>query len=187
MSNSNPTYADVEVNEDYGTVNVKFKNETRSSITLIKDVKEVKYNITSKESDGQGGFINNKVIGTDISSTKIEETLHYELGVTPQNKTIVYTFEQVDYPMDYYKVGTFEVTVEYDMYGNIKKISDNSNRVDAIENPEKSHDIVVMVSEYKENDSGADSGDIDKSSVTIVKDNTRWICSKRNYRNNSRN
>ena len=57
------------------------------------------------------------------------------------------------------------------MYGNIKKISDNSNRVDAIENPEKSHDIVVMVSEYKENDSGADSGDIDKSSVTIVKDN----------------
>ena len=171
VSNSNPTYADVEVNEDYGTVNVKFKNETRSSITLIKDVKEVKYNITSKESDGQGGFINNKVIGTDISSTKIEETLHYELGVTPQNKTIVYTFEQVDYPMDYYKVGTFDVTVEYDMYGNIKKISDNSNRVDAIENPEKSHDIVVMVSEYKENDSGADSGDIDKSSVTIVKDN----------------
>ena len=171
VSNSNPTYADVEVNEDYGTVNIKFKNETRSSITLIKDVKEVKYNITSKESDGQGGFINNKVIGTDISSTKIEETLHYELGVTPQNKTIVYTFEQVDYPMDYYKVGTFDVTVEYDMYGNIKKISDNSNRVDAIENPEKSHDIVVMVSEYKENDSGADSGDIDKSSVTIVKDN----------------
>ena len=27
VSNSNPTYADVEVNEDYGTVNIKFKNE----------------------------------------------------------------------------------------------------------------------------------------------------------------
>ena len=189
ISNSNPSYANVTVSEDYGTVNVNFKNETRSSITLVKDVKEVRYNITSKESDGKGGFINNKVIGTDLSEPEAQEKLHYELGVTPQNKTIVYTFEQVDYPGDYYKIGdgTFEVTVEYDMYGHIKEngITTNSNRVDAIEDPERSHDIIVIVSEYQDNNNPDDPSDPtvdkdapdynlknpDKSSITVIKDN----------------
>ena len=188
ISNSNPTYADVNVNEEYGTIDVKFKNETKSSITLVKDVKEVKYDITSKESDGNGGFTNEQVIGTEVSETDVQEKLHYELGVTPQNKTIVYTFKQVDYPLDYYKVGdgTFEVTVEYDMYGHIKGITTNSNRVYAIEDPERSHDIIVIVSEYKNesinpDNPGSDEMDEDdpnynfknpnKSSITIVKDN----------------
>lgn len=190
ISNSNPTFAEVNVNEDYGTVDVKFKNETRSSITLVKDVKEVKYDITSKESDGNGGFTNEQVIGTAASETEVQEKLHYELGVTPQNKTIVYTFKQVDYPADYYKVGdgTFEVTVEYDMYGHIKEngITTNSNRVDAIEDPERSHDIIVIVSEYQDNNNNPDDPsdptmdkddpnynfkNPDKSSITVIKDN----------------
>ena len=186
VSNSNPTFAEVNVNEDYGTVNAKFKNETSSSITLVKDVKEVKYNITSKESDGSGNFTNEKVIGTDTSN---EEKIKYDLGVTPQNKTIVYTFKQVDYPADYYKVGdgTFEVTVEYDIYGHIKRMTTNSSRINVIEEKEKSHDIVVIVSEYQENTStnpdGSDSEEMkpddpnhnfknpNKSSITVIKDN----------------
>lgn len=172
ISNSNQQYADVTVSEEYGTIDITFKNETSSSLTLVKDVKEVRYNITSKESDGNGNYTNEKNIGTDVTEIEAQESLHYELGVTPQNKTIIYTFEQVDYPGDYYKVGTFEVTVEYDMYGNIKRISDNSDRVDVIENPENSHDIVVIVSEYKPEDIKPDDDkNKEQSSITVIKDN----------------
>lgn len=172
ISNSNQQYADVTVSEEYGTIDITFKNETSSSLTLVKDVKEVRYNITSKESDGNGNYTNEKTIGTDVAETEAQENLHYDLGVTPQNKTIVYIFEQVDYPGDYYRIGTFEVTVEYDMYGNIKRISDNSDRVDVIENPENSHDIVAIVSEYKPEDTKPDDDKYkDQSSITVIKDN----------------
>ena len=176
--NSNPIYAEVTVDEEYGIITVTFKNETKSSLTLIKDVAAVKYNITAKEKLSDGTYTDEKVIGTDITDTIAQEKLYYELGVTPQNKTIVYTFEEVDYPGDYHQVGTFEVTVEYDMYGDIKKISDNSDRVDVIEEIEGSHDIIVIVSEYNSNsNSGDDAGeDSDnekdrRCSITIVKDN----------------
>ena len=172
ISNSNQQYADVTVSEEYGTIDITFKNETSSSLTLVKDVKEVRYNITSKESDGNGNYTNEKTIGTDVTEIEAQESLHYDLGVTPQNKTIIYTFEQVDYPGDYYKVGTFEVTVEYDMYGHIKGITTDSNRVDAIEDPENSHDIVVIVSEYKSEDIKPDDDkNKEQSSITVIKDN----------------
>lgn len=169
ISNSNPTYAQVEVNEEYGTVDVKFKNETTSSLTLVKDEKEVRYKITSAEVDKEGNLTNEKVIGTDIDDENAQETLKYDLGVTPQNKTIVYTFEELSWPTTYYKVGTFTVTVEYDIYGGITIRNTNSERVKAIENPERSHDIAVVVLEYvpeKTEDEKTQEG-----TITIVKDN----------------
>lgn len=169
ISNSNPTYAQVEVNEEYGTVDVKFKNETTSSLTLVKDEKEVRYKITSAEIDEKNNLTNEKVIGTDIDDENAQETLKYDLGVTPQNKTIVYTFEELSWPTTYYKVGTFKITVEYDIYGGITKITSNSGRVKAIENPERSHDIAVVVLEYvpeKTEDEKTQEG-----TITIVKDN----------------
>ena len=161
ISNSNPSYAKVEVNEKYGTVNIRFKNETSSSITLVKDEKEVRYKITSAE----------KVIGTDVSDENGQEKLKYDLGVTPQNKTVVYTFEQVNYPVNYYKIGTFTITVEYGIYGNITNITPSSNRVSAIEDPENSHDIVAIVSEYVPDKTKDDDKNNKDSSITIVKDN----------------
>ena len=171
ISNSNPSYAEVEVNEEYGTVNIGFKNETSSSITLVKDEKEVRYKITSAEVDGENNSSNEKVIGTDVSDENGQEKLKYDLGVTPQNKTVVYTFEQVNYPVNYYKVGTFTITVEYGIYGNITKITSNSNRVSAIEDPENSHDIVAIVSEYVPDKTQNDDENDTDSSITIIKDN----------------
>lgn len=175
ISNSNPTYAQVEVNEEYGTVDVKFKNETTSSLTLVKDEKEVRYQITSEEVDKEGNLINAKIIGEeDINDENPQEKLKYDLGVTPQNKTIVYTFEELSYPVTYHKVGTFTVTVEYDIYGGITKIHTNSNRVKAIENPERSHDIVVVVLEYVPDKTDGDGNNNEKTqegTITIVKDN----------------
>ena len=171
ISNSNPSYAKVEVNEEYGTVNIRFKNETSSSITLVKDEKEVRYKITSAEVDGENNSSNEKVIGTDVSDENGQEKLKYDLGVTPQNKTVVYTFEQVNYPVNYYKVGTFTITVEYGIYGNITNITSSSNRVSAIEDPENSHDIVVIVSEYVPDKTQNDDENDTDSSITIIKDN----------------
>ena len=171
ISNSNPSYAEVEVNEEYGTVNIGFKNETSSSITLVKDEKEVRYKITSAEVDGENNSSNEKVIGTDVSDENGQEKLKYDLGVTPQNKKVVYTFEQVNYPVDYYKIGTFTITVEYGIYGNITKITSNSNRVSAIEDPENSHDIVAIVSEYVPDKTQNDDENDTDSSITIIKDN----------------
>ena len=171
ISNSNPSYAEAEVNEEYGTVNIGFKNETSSSITLVKDEKEVRYKITSAEVDGENNSSNEKVIGTDVSDENGQEKLKYDLGVTPQNKTVVYTFEQVNYPVNYYKIGTFTITVEYGIYGNITKITSNSNRVSAIEDPENSHDIVAIVSEYVPDKTKDDDKNNKDSSITIVKDN----------------
>ena len=171
ISNSNPSYAEVEVNEEYGTVNIGFKNETSSSITLVKDEKEVRYKITSAEVDGENNSSNEKVIGTDVSDENGQEKLKYDLGVTPQNKKVVYTFEQVNYPVNYYKIGTFTITVEYGIYGNITKITSNSNRVSAIENPENSHDIVAIVSEYVPDKTQNDGENDTDSSITIMKDN----------------
>lgn len=169
ISNSNPSYAKVEVNEEYGTVNIRFKNETSSSITLVKDEKEVRYKITSAEIDEESDLTNEKDIGTDISDENAQEKLKYDLGVTPQNKTIVYTFEQVSYPIDYYKIGTFTITVEYGIYGNITNITPSSDRVNAIENPENSHDIVAVVSEYVPEKT--DDKESQEGTITIVKDN----------------
>ena len=172
ISNSNPSYAKVEVNEEYGTVNIRFKNETSSSITLVKDEKEVRYKITSAEVDGENNSSNEKVIGTDVSDENGQEKLKYDLGVTPQNKTVVYTFEQVKYPVNYYKVGTFTITVEYGIYGNITNITSSSDRVNVIENPENSHDIVAVVSEYvPEKTDDTDDKESQEGTITIVKDN----------------
>lgn len=177
ISNSNPTYAQVEVNEEYGIVNVKFKNETTSSLTLVKDEKEVRYQITSEEVDKEGDLIDAKIIGEeDINDENPQEKLKYDLGVTPQNKTIVYTFEELSYPVTYHKVGTFKITVEYDIYGGITNITSNSDRVKAREIPERSHDIVVVILEYVPDkiDGDGSDGNNEKTregTITIVKDN----------------
>ena len=172
ISNSNPNKANVVVDEEYGTIEVTFKNETRSSIKLIKDNKDVRYKITQSELDSAGNPINTKDIGTDIADTISQEELYYELGVTPQNKKRIYTFEEVKTPGEYYTIGTFNVTVEYDMYGNIKNITTDSNRVNAIENGTNTHDIVVIISEYEDEGNNSEYGDGDtQGSITIIKDN----------------
>lgn len=144
VSNSNPDYADVVVNSEYGTINVIFKNETRASLTLVKDVADVRYRITEQEDNETI-----REIGTDINDTIAKEELYYELGVTPQNKIRVYTFEEVSIPEDYNAIERFKVTVEYDTYGKIKNITTDSNRIDAIEKVEGSNDIIIIVSEQK--------------------------------------
>lgn len=147
VSNSNPN-AEVDVNSEYGTINVKFKNETKSSITLVKNLADVRYNITEQEKNDEI-LTPIRVVGTDESDPESKAELHYELGVTPQNKVRVYTFEEIasSLPSTYVPIGRFNVTVEYDMYGKIKNITTDSNRVNAIEKVEGSHDIVVIVGE----------------------------------------
>ena len=145
VSNSNPN-AEVDVNSEYGTINVKFKNETKSSIKLLKNLADVRYKITEQEKNDET-LTPIRVIGTDLSDTESKVELYYELGVTPQNKVRVYTFEELSAPSTYVPIGRFNVFVEYDMYGKIKNITTDSNRVSAIENVGGSHDIVVIVGE----------------------------------------
>ena len=177
ISNSNPNYADVVVDGETGVINVKFKNETRSSIKLVKDVADVRYRITEQEDNG-GVLTDIREIGTDMQDTVAKEELQYELGVTPQNKIRVYKFEQLSTPEDYKEIGTFNVTVEYDAYGKIKKITNDSDRIDSIEEVKGSNDIVVIVNEPAE---GGNDNDDDGTSArdkrfkyatfTLVKDN----------------
>lgn len=151
ISNSNEAKATVEVNEEYGLISIKFFNETKTTLRLIKDRSEVKYDITEEELENNE-LINARKIDIETADSPDKDELFYDLGVAPQNKIRVYTFKEISAPEDYNKVGTFKATVQYDMYGRISSIDTDSDKIVTIESPEKSNDIITLASEGEEVD-----------------------------------
>lgn len=158
--NSNPTYADVVVDEAHGTVTVTFKNETKLELNLLKDDINTKaplegaiFAITSEEIDNRGNTVANTL--KSITKTKLESettnddgtiTKNYtvdeaektntnglfyiDLGLAYQNKTIKYTLTEVVTPEGYTAIVPITVTVKFDAYGRITEIKDDSFRAE---------------------------------------------------------
>ena len=157
--NSNPTYANVVVDEAHGTVTVTFKNETKLELNLVKDdintgatLEGAIFAITSEEIDNRGNTVantlktitNTKLVtvtnddGTTSQAYQIDESektnnnglFYKDLGLAYQNKTIKYTLTEVKAPEGYTEIVPITVTVKFDAYGRISEIIDNSFRAE---------------------------------------------------------
>lgn len=125
------TYAIVTVNEEYGQITVTFYNETKVELTMVKQdintkksLANVEFKVVSKNLATQE---ENEL--TASSLTNEEGILAFDLGVAPQNATYEYTFTELRVPEgEAYTVQILPqvVTVTYDMYGKISKVTTNS-------------------------------------------------------------
>lgn len=165
------------INENYGTINVTFKNETKLSLDIIKDdintekpLEGAIFAITSEEIDSRGNTVANSL--KTITNTKLvtitnpdgttsvqyqidqnektnsEGSLYIDLGLAYQNKTIKYTLTEVEAPEGYTVITPITVTVEYDAYGRITDIKDDSFRADCYLDSDtgKSHNMIFNIS-----------------------------------------
>lgn len=157
--NSNPTYADVVVDEDHGTVTVTFKNETKLELNIVKDdintgvsLGGAIFEVTSEEIDNKGNVVagslktltNTKMVidhydnGEPIYVPQIDENektdenglITFDLGLAYQNKTIQYTLTEIVAPEGYTPIAPIKVTVNFDAYGRIMSISKDSFRAE---------------------------------------------------------
>ena len=127
------TYAIVSVNETYGQVKVTFYNETKSELTLIKqdintnqNISNLEFKITAKNVN-----TNQETVLTESTLTDENGEIYFDLGVSPQNAIIEYTFEELAAPIPstiYPNIlSPQKVTVTYDMYGRISNITTSNN------------------------------------------------------------
>ena len=156
-SNSNPTYAVIDVNEEFGTVTVTFKNETKLELTVQKDdintgevLEDAVFEIKQEELDSSGNVIvgTEKVITTDANNTTdANGLLYFDLGLSHQNKTIRYIFTETTPPDGYTQILPITVTVQFDAYGHIQNITDDSFRAEETltSNTGKSHHMIVII------------------------------------------
>ncbi len=126
------TYVIVSINEEYGEIKVTFYNETKSELTLIKqdvNTKEslagVEFKITKNDlATGE------ETVLTDAKATDANGMIYFDLGIAPQNTTVVYTFTELSQPEPTSTYQTIllpqTVTVTYDIYGKITNIITNS-------------------------------------------------------------
>ena len=154
--NSNPTNADVAIDEEHGTITVTFKNETKLELTMQnKDINTedllqgAVFEITSEEVDTSG----NTVAGTQRTITTIannttdmEGLLYFDLGTSYQNKILKYTFTQITPATGYTLILPITVTVKFDTYGKIIKMEDDSVRAtERILSSKNPHHIFVSI------------------------------------------
>ena len=156
-SNSNPTYATIDVDEEHGTVTVTFKNETKLELTMQKEdintgnvLEDAVFEIVETELDSSGNVITGteKIITTaDNNTTDVNGLLYFDLGLSKQNKTMQYTFTETTAPAGYTQILPIKVTVQFDAYGHIMKMTDDSFRAEETlaSNTGKSHHMIVII------------------------------------------
>ncbi len=155
--NSNPMYAEVEVDEEHGTITVTFKNETKLELTMKKDdintadaLQGAQFEIKEEELDNEANVIpgTENIITTDANNTTdADGLLYFDLGLSKQNKTIRYTFTETKEPVGYTRIQPITVTVEFDSFGNIIQMKDNSFRAEETlaTRTGKSHHMIVTI------------------------------------------
>lgn len=146
----------ISVDEEAGLVYVTFLNETKYEFDVNKyDMKsgaslsDVVFEIKSYELDNDG----DKVLPSEklVTTTGVDDTtdsegyLHFDLGTTPQNKKMVYVFDEVVKPDGYEDINQFEVYVDFDITGQLVNKGDNSPNVETAVNPNNKNGIVVLV------------------------------------------
>lgn len=157
VDNSNPTYATVEVNEEYGTITVTFKNETKLELTMQKNdintgavLEGAEFEILEEELDNTGAVVEGtqRVITTSANNvTDVNGLLYFDLGLSKQNKTVRYTFTETMAPVGYTQIHPITVTVKFNAFGNIAEMTDDSFRAEEglASNTGRSHHMIVII------------------------------------------
>ncbi len=157
VDNSNPTYATVEVNEEYGTITVTFKNETKLELTMQKNdintgavLEGAEFEIIEEELDNTGAVIegSERIITTNTNNITDENgLLYFDLGLSKQNKTIRYTFTEIVAPEGYTQIHPITVTVKFNGFGHIAQMTDDSFRAQEglATSTGRSHHMIVVI------------------------------------------
>ncbi len=147
---SKPTKAIIVVNEQYGTVSVTFKNETKLELTLIKHdiekgnvlLKDAQFQITAQQIAPIPADDDIEILTEPDTKDRTNDKgqLYFDLGVAPKQTTMRYTFKEIDPPIDpdtgeqYGQILPIEVDVTFDQYGRIdvnKGMKESSPRTTA--------------------------------------------------------
>ena len=156
-SHTNETYATVEVNEEYGTITVTFKNETKLELTVQSNdintgevLEGTVFEIKEEELDNTGNVIEGteKIITGETTNTTDENgILYFDLGLSKRNATVRYTFTQITPPVGYDKIFPITMTAEFNNYGHIIEMTDDSFRAreTLASNTGKSHHMIVVI------------------------------------------
>lgn len=145
----------VKVDEEYGTITVTFKNETKVELTLIKqdvDTKKVLegagFQVIAQEIDTNGNLVgdpefiqspnNNLVTNSNNESYYVTDSngqIYFDIGIAPSGngtKIWKYTIVEKQQPVNpetsqtYNPIIALELTVTYDQYGKIINMTSNS-------------------------------------------------------------
>lgn len=132
--NAVTTKAIIKVDEEYGTVEVTFKNETKTELTILKQdvntsasLENAIFEVTKVELDSNGDEKGNKELITtsENNTTNKDGIIHFELGVAPQSTIYKYTFKEITPPEGYNPIVDLEMKVTYDQYGRISNLESN--------------------------------------------------------------
>ena len=140
--NATTTKAIIKVDETYGKIEVTFKNETRTELTILKQdinskigLKNTEFEVVAQQIDSEGNNIGDEITLTteDNKVTDKNGKLYFELGATPQSQIWNYTFKETTPPSGYNSIIDLTMTVTYDQYGRIaKQVSSKQSRLNAI-------------------------------------------------------
>lgn len=140
--NATTTKAIVKINETYGNIEVTFKNETKTTLTVLKQdinskvgLKDTEFEVLAQQIDSDGAEIGDAITLTtdDNKVTDKNGMLKFELGVAPQSQVWKYTFKEITPPENYNPIVDLTMTVTFDQYGRIsKQVSSKQSRLNAI-------------------------------------------------------
>lgn len=140
--NAATTKAIITVDETYGKVQVIFKNETKTELTLLKQdintkqgLENAEFEVTAQQLDSDGNTIGDEIVLTTENNKLTDQSgkLHFEIGVAPQSQIWKYTFKEVTTPEGYNPIVDLAMTVTYDQYGRISsQVSSKESRLNAI-------------------------------------------------------
>ena len=140
--NATTTKAIVKINETYGNIEVTFKNETKTTLTVLKQdinskvgLKDTEFEVVAQQIDSDGAEIGDAITLTtdDNKVTDKNGMLKFELGVAPQSQVWKYTFKEITPPENYNPIVDLTMTVTFDQYGRIsRQVSSKQSRLNAI-------------------------------------------------------
>ena len=140
--NATTTKAIIKVDETYGKIEVTFKNETKTELTILKQdinskigLKNTEFEVVAQQIDSEGNNIGDEITLTteDNKATDKNGKLYFELGAAPKSQIWNYTFKETTPPSGYNSIIDLTMTVTYDQYGRIaKQVSSKQSRLNAI-------------------------------------------------------
>lgn len=157
------TTATLIINEQIGTIQVIFKNETKLELTMIKHdidtnelLKNARFEITKEVVEPiPGEPVTITTLDLNDVTNELGE-LHFDLGCAPQNQKVKYTFKEITPPLNsltnerYGKIADIEVFVQFDSYGRINPktgVTEFSPRTSAYMDSQTglSHNLIVEI------------------------------------------
>lgn len=155
--NATTTNAIVKVDETYGNIEVTFKNETKTTLTVLKQdinskvgLKDTEFEVIAQQVDNNGAEIGEAItLTTDENKTTDKNgMLSFELGVAPQSQIWKYTFKEINPPEGYNPIVDLTMTVTFDQYGRISnQVSSKQSRLNAVmeDNYYNCHNIYAII------------------------------------------